>query len=416
MQHKFLFILFLIIPFAPVNSQEIRETNTDSIYFKALELYKNQKFQISLSYTERGLDLAPEYHDIRILRVRNLWALNIFDRAGNDIEYLLKKARDYPNIRGLAERHVGYIDNPDNALNFIHELENSYGISVNLQVLKSSLLLKAGRLEESRQLALNLFQNSGIDDDQRYRLQNILNRTIKNEIGINYQYVNFSENYNRENPWQIVSGEYLHFFRRTAILGRVNYTNRSNDEGYLYEIESYPVFSDKVYGFLNAGISNSKVYPDFRFSASVFVNIFKFMEVEAGGRLLNFTEQDYFTGVLGLTAYTGKYYFNLRSFIGPERLGTLVQNYQFNIRYYFRNIDNYIFGRLGSGISPDETGIFSQVQDDPFLQAYYLNLGLNKTIGPHHIFQFSVGGLLEDLNQEKTGKQIIASFGYRYRF
>lgn len=396
-------------------SQEIKKINTDSIYFKALSLYKNKEYRVSLNYTDRGLELAPEYHDIRILRIRNYWALEKIDKAGDDLRFLLKEAKDYPSVKELAIRQANYLREPATALAYINNLERFYEPDDKLKVLKASLFLKNGERKEAREIALSLF-NQDIGNDLRYTLQNILNRTVSNEIGLNYQYINFSEDYSRNSPWNTVSGEFLHYFKRTALIGRVTYTDRSYDQSYLYEIESYPVFSEKVYGFLNAGISDGSLFPDFRGSASVFINFLKILELEAGGRLLHFSEQDYFTGILGLTAYQGRFYLNARSFLGPERLNQLIQNYQFNIRYYFSDTDNYLFGRLGSGISPDERTIFTQVQNNPGLEAYYFTAGINKTLGTNHIFQLTGGYLVEDLSNGNKGNQFIGNIGYRFRF
>lgn len=408
-------IIFLTGNFI-LHSQEIKETNTDSIYFKALELYKNQQYTSSLKYTEKGLELAENYHDIRILKVRNEWALKNYRAAEKDILYLIEKDSLYPGVKDLAEKQAGFYQKYSESLNFIEKIADKYELDNRLKSLYASLLLKTGRNEEARTLALDLFKKSTLDEDIRYQIQNILTRTVSDEIGINYQFINFSEDYTRDDPWHTLSAEYLHYFNRTALIGRVHYTDRVYDQGYLYELESYPVFSDRVYAQLNAGISNGNLYPEFRGSASLYVNFLKLFEGELGGRLLHFSNQDYFTGIIGITAYQGKFYLNLRSFLGPERANNLVQNYQFNVRFYFQDIDNYLFARLGSGISPDEKTIFTQVQENPNLEAYYMNAGLNKSLGIHHIIQLSAGYLIEDISQNNRGNQFLAGLSYRYRF
>lgn len=69
--------LILLLSFSlSLNAQDLSETNTDFIYTKALEEYEQQNYPAALALTQRGLKLAPEYHDIRILKVRVLWALD----------------------------------------------------------------------------------------------------------------------------------------------------------------------------------------------------------------------------------------------------------------------------------------------------------------------------------------------------
>jgi len=409
-----LLCLFSLI-FFKVNSQQLSEKNTDSLYFQGLELYQNKEYQQSLRYTNRGLELAPEYHDIRILRVRNFWALDSIAQATGDLEFLMLNAQDYPGVGELTIRHTTLLKDPREALEYLKLLEKSQSLSANMLILKSELLLKNKEKKASRAIALDLFNNGDLDQNKRYVLQNILKRTISDEIGVNYQYIYFSEQYNRDS-WQTISPEYQHYFNSSAVIARINYTDRGYDQSTLYELESYPVFSKKVYAFLNLGISEGTLYPDLRSSASVFFNIFSRFELETGARLLHFSDDDFYSGILGLTMYTGKFYINSRLFLGPEINDQLNQNYQLNLRYYLNNTDNFISLRLGTGISPDDTTIFTQVQDNPSLEAYYANLGFDFTIGPHHLIRLSTGYLFEDITSDRQGDQFIGTMGYSYRF
>ncbi len=409
------FLLLTLFYSITVFSQDIKENNTDSLYFKGLELYKNQEFKASLAYSNKGLEFAPGYHDIRILRVRNYWALDMIQNATSDLKYLLTEAEDYPGVRELILKQTKLLKDPGTALNFLVTIEQSSQLSTNTKILKAQLLLENKQKSESREIALELFNDPQLEEKDRYLLQNILKRTISNELGINYQYIHFSEAYNRD-AWQTISPEFQHYFNRTAVIARVNYNDRGSKDGTLYELEAYPVFSDRVYSFLNVGISDGSLYPDLRTSASIFVNFLRKFEFEAGGRLLHFSDQDYFSAIAGLTMYQGKFYLNTRIFMGPEINDQYTQNYQLNVRYYLNNTDNFLLLRLGTGISPDESTIFTQVQENPGLEAYYSNLGINFTIGPRHIIQAGIGYLFEDITKEKEGDQVIGNIGYRFRF
>ncbi len=416
MNDKILYLLVAFIFTFTLEAQDITETNSDIIYQRALEAYKNEAYPASLKLTKRGLELAPEYHDIRILQIRNLWALGEFDAADSDLNYLLKEAPEYVDVKPLAYQRINQFENNSEVFNYIDKLSKIYPEDTGLKIRQAQALLKDKQRKEARALAMKLIGVKGISGADRYTLQTLLNRTVSDEIGLNYQYINFSEEYSRNDSWNSISAEYQHNFNRTAVIGRVNYVDRSYQQGTLYELEAYPVFSDRLYAFTNIGVSDGTMFPDVRTSASVFYNFAKVFEAEAGGRMLFFNDNAYFTGIVGLTAYQGKFYLNARTFIGPERKGNLVQNYQANVRYYFKNADNYLFLRLGNGISPDERTIFTQVQENPALEAYYGNFGINKTLGIHHIFQLGAGYLFEDITPENQGNQFIGTLGYRYRF
>lgn len=408
--------LFLFIGTFNIYAQEITETNTDIIYQQALEAYKEGEFQRSLALTQRGLQLAPEYHDIRILQIRNYWALDNFNAADEELDFILINAPEYVDVKPIVLQRINRFNKDSEAMEFIAKAEKFYPQDISLQVKRSQLLLKNGQRKEARALAMDLVSREGITGADRYTLQIVLNRSVTDEIGLNYQYINFSEDYPRNYSWHSVSGEYQHNFGKTAVIGRVNHSDRGYDNGTLYELEAYPVFNDRFYAFSNIGFSNGEIFPDVRSSLSLFYNFAEVFEAEAGGRLLAFNNNSYFTGIIGLTAYQGKFYLNLRTFIGPERLEKVVQNYQGNLRYYFKNADNYLFLRAGSGISPDERVLATQVLENPSLEAYYSTLGINFTLGVHHILQLGAGALYEDITNDVTGNQLMGTAAYRYRF
>lgn len=403
----------LLLPYSTF-SQEITETNTDKLYKRALNEYRESNYQRSLEFTSHALKLAPEYHDIRILEIRNLWALKDYDAADKHLEFLLKKASGYVDVNPLVHQRISRFQDHQNALDLIYRAEKLYPDDFSLQVKKAQILLKTGQRSEARKLAQELNRNKDISGQDRYALETILNRTVRNEIGVNYSYINFSEAYRNYDNWHTISAEFQHNLNRTAVIGRINYSEREISSGSLYEVEAYPVFSEKAYGFVNAGFSNGSVFPKFRSSASFYYNFAKILEGELGGRILHFDETSYFSGIIGLTAYHGNFYFNARTFLGPRRLEEFIQMYQFNVRYYLKNADNYLFAKLGSGISPDERTDYTRIEY-PELQAYYLNAGINKTLGSKHIFKISAGFLVEDVSGGLEGNQLIASFGYRYR-
>lgn len=406
---------FFLLTFC-IHSQEITETNTDLLFKQALEEYKTGNPENSLRLTRQALKLAPEYHDIRILQIRNYWGLENFSAADEDLEYLLKTAPEYPDVNTIAHQRVNRFKDHTEALKFLKALEEAYPQDLSLLVTKARLLLLNGQRKEARKLAMDLISRSGISGAERYSLQIVLNRSISDELGLNYQLVNFSREYSRDDSWHSISSEYQHNFGRTATIGRATYSIRGQQEGMLYELEAYPVFNDRFYAFANVGFSTGELFPDLRGSLSLFYNFAKVFEGEIGGRIQNFNEKSFHTAILGLTLYQGKFYFNAKSFLGPERNDQLVRNYQGNIRYYFTNADNYLFLRVGSGISPDERILSTQTLENPLLEAYYGTLGINFSIGVHHLLQAGAGILREDITSELQGVQFLGSAGYRYRF
>ncbi|NJY62276.1 YaiO family outer membrane beta-barrel protein [Salinimicrobium sp. CDJ15-81-2] len=407
-------LLFIALVFSSLVGYT-QQIDTDKLYLQALQEYREGNYKKALDLTTTGLKAAPKYHDIRILQVRTLFALQKFKTAQSDIDLLLTTAPDYEGVETIAMQRLYQLEGNE-GLDYANRLLEIYGPNVELRIKKARLLLETGANNEARELATDAYRSGDLNDGQRYALQQILNLTISNAVQVTGQYISFSDDYSRNDSWYALSAEYQHNFRDLALIGRVTYSDRSYNDGSLYEIEAYPVFSEKMYAFANLGISDGSIYPDYRASASVFYNFATSFEAEAGFRSLFYNDNDYFTAIAGLTAYTGRFYLNARAFVGPERLEQLVQNYQFNVRYYLSTPENYLFARLGSGISPDEPTLYTRAQENPTLEALYFNLGLSRTLGIHHVISLSGGILSEDLPGEQTGEQFNASLGYRYKF
>lgn len=405
-------VLLLVFLSCKINAQEIETENTDLLLKKAIELYRNQDYQTSLKYTKRGLNLAPEYHDIRLFQVRNNFALENYDAVDTDLHYLASKAPNYPGVKQLIYRRINSSD-PKERVSVIKKFQNLYPNDLHFQTLLASTYLDLKQMAEARQIAQEIFQNPQLQSGDQYLLSNVLKRTLVNVVAVNYQYLSFSEDYGGREDWQNLSAEYQHNFDKTAVIARINYSDRVYDEGFLYELEAYPVVNDKLYGFLNFGFSGAKIFPDLRASASVYYNFAKSFEAEMGTRFIQ-NENSFFSGVLGLSAYWGKFYINARSFLGPEKADHLVQNYQLNLRYYLKNADNYLLLSFGTGISPDEQNIYSL--SGPTLDAYFSNIGIRKTFNFHHVIQITAGFLTEEISVNKSGNQFIGNLHYRYRF
>lgn len=409
---KLLLIFMLTLHSLYSNAQQL---DTDKLYLEALQAYRQQNFDQTLSLTTTALGAAPEYHDIRILQIRSLFALKQFEQAQKDIEYLLNAAPQYEGVKTLAVQRLHQLEKQE-ALIFIDQLLKLYGPEPDLEINKVKILLQNDRHSEARELATNIYRNNDLTNGQQYSLLQLTNLVIKNALQVTGQYIHFSEDYPRNDAWYALSAEYQRNFSRLALIGRITYSDRSYNSGSLYEVEAYPVFSENVYGFLNFGFSKGSIFPDYRISSSVFYNFATSFEAEMGFRSLFYNDNSYLTGIAGLTAYTGRFYLNARTFVGPRRLDQLIQNYQFNVRYYLSTPENYLFGRIGSGISPDEPTLYTRTQENPTLEAVYFSAGVNKTLGLHHVISLSGGVLYEDLPREETGTQFTGNLGYRYKF
>ena len=119
--------------------------------------------------------------------------------------------------------------------------------------------------------------------------------------------------------WHTTQLEYFHFINLHSIGARISYSKHFIDDAVLYELESYPVISDKWSGFVNLSTSSkSDFYQNYGANASAFYTAAKWIEIEGGFRYSSFNTSDFISYVIGLTSYRNQFYINARAFLGPK--------------------------------------------------------------------------------------------------
>lgn len=258
-------------------------------------------------------------------------------------------------------------------------------------------------------------KDAQLNNYQRYRMQQILKRLSRNEVGVNYEFIDFRPDFPSQKPWNSISTEYMRYFGASSVAGRVTYSNRQSGEGVLYELESYPVFSKKLYGNALVSFSEGGFYQKYGASASLFRALNYGFEAEGGVRYLSYEQEDFTSITLGLTKYLGPFYLNGRAFLGPKTQTNFIQNYQLTTRYYFSNGADFAFLRIGTGISPDDVNRFSQVVKNPSLKAYFATVGFRKWYN-NLMIGGGTGYLIEEISPTRTGGQLSLNAQVRYRF
>lgn len=407
-------LLFLSV--MSLNAQNEAPVDPDVLYLKGVKAYQKGDFSEALKFAKAGLVKAPHYHDIRILKVRSHLALEQSEEADKDIDYLLHNAAGYPDLTPLLQQRLNIFRTAEQKLEFLEYIKEYIPFDLSLNIRKAEILAESGKLEEAGNLAKKLISEAQLSPAETYTLKQILSLGTSNEVGVSYQYINFGKNYSYNDSWNNLSAEYMRKINRTPALARISLVDRGYDRGMLYEIEAYPVLNDRFYAFVATGVSNGKIFPDFKTNLSLYYNFWKVFEGEVGGRLQAYESNSYFTAIGGLSVYHGNFYYNLRVFIGPERLEQLDQAYHANIRYYYKGADNYLFLKGGSGISPDERFLITRQLEQPGLKTYFGQAGVNFSLANYHLFQGGAGILQEEITGENRRKQLLVNVSYRYRF
>lgn len=234
----------------------------------------------------------------------------------------------------------------------------------------------------------------------------------KHTLSLSYDYNHFQKQFSSN--WHLASLEYKRQLSRGAVLGRLNYGNRLNQQGWQGELEAYPVLSKKVYAYTGVGFSNNlPVFPKWRTGASLYVTLPKAWEVEGGFRQLYFTESIWL-GTAGLSKYVGNWLFNLRSYIAFEDIANN-QSYFASARRYFNNGIDYAWMQVGSGVSPDESRNI-QIGSTSNFSSKRVMAGAKFSIAKQTQVLLSAGWSRNEYQKATYDNQINTTIGISQRF
>ncbi|MFO7846660.1 MAG: YaiO family outer membrane beta-barrel protein [Balneolaceae bacterium] len=219
-------------------------------------------------------------------------------------------------------------------------------------------------------------------------------RSEPNSITLSYTHDRFDQIFD---PWNT---GYVQLSRQTpygSALARVNMGSRFETTGYQPQIDFYPSLVDGMYGYLNAGYSNSSIFPQYRFGAELFKSLPRAFEVSAGFRHLRFSESNVTILTGSLTKYIGNYLFTARPYVTPNDLG-VSSSLTLIARKYFSTADNYITMRGGFGFSPEERTFQLNVNEEIFLlQSSYIGIDGYKEVWSNVLLFASVDGTRQEI-------------------
>jgi YaiO family outer membrane protein len=227
-----------------------------------------------------------------------------------------------------------------------------------------------------------------------------------------YEYNKFSESSNYH--WQLASLEYKGPVGQTTVVGRVNFADRWGNTGWQAELDAYPRISKKMYAYTSIGAApNALVFPKWRAGASLYFNLPMGIELEGGARYLHFSE-DLWMLTAGVGKYLGNWLFQGRSFLSLRNNLGADHSFAFTARYYLPSGKDYIWGQLGSGVSPDESqGAQLQISN---LHRYTVAGGVRTTIAGKHLLLATLGFARNEFRKDMFGEQLTGTIGYGIKF
>ncbi len=415
MQCKKLFFLLLVCTLIGRVSFSQDTTSSDGLFQAARKAaFEEKDYTKAKSYCYRALTISPNYADIRIFLGRIYTWTDNYDSAKICFETVLKNKPDYEDAT-VAYTDLEYWNNHyDNALKISEAGLRFHPQSTDLLIRRAKVLIAARKYSEAGAVIQQLFSIDKSNAEARALADRIKDVSAKNKIGVSYGYTYFDKQFS--DPWHLVSLDYSRSTKLGSFAARVNYANRFKSDGVQYEVDAYPHISKTFYSYVSAGYSaDDGIFPKFRAGFSLYANLPKSFEAEAGFRYLHFTDDTWI-----YTLYLGKYYrnwlFSGRTYLTPGS-SNISQSYSLAARYYYKgSAEDYLLLTVGTGISPDERSIAQQLNSNYKLLSQKASAAWNFSIKKYNSFSLNAGWINQEYLKDTKGNQFDIGIGYTRRF
>ena len=405
--------LLVVIAFAhPAFTQEAQ--SSDELFQKARKAaFDLKNYPEAIRLCKQALVSSPGYTDIQVFLGRlYFWS----DHVDSSRIVLSDALRNNPvhEDAALAAASIAYFtDLYSESLDYCDKGLQHHPRSNDL------LLQKAKTLTAMRNYrAASLITDSLLERDPSYTDARSLHERIKdfsalNKAGVSYDYTHFRKQFN--DPWHLISLDYTRQTKRGSVTGRVNYGNRFATGGIQFEADAYPSIAKNLYAYINLGYSpDMPIFPKFRSGFSLYANLPKSFEADAGFRYLNFDNDTWiFTGAVG--KYYRSFWFNLRAYITPDD-DRISQSYSLTTRYYTGGSTDYISFSIGTGISPDDRSQAAQLNSNYKLQTKKIAAAYHFSLKKMNLFYLGASYVNTEYLPKTKDNQLTASIGYQRRF
>lgn len=411
--YRVLFVVVLSISNSIVFSQDT--SSSDGLLIAARKAaFDENNYAKAKAYLYKALEKSPNYSDIRIFLGRIYTWTDNYDSAKYCFEYVINTKPDY------EDASIAYIDleywNDKNlsALTLTNNALKYHPKSTDLLLRNAKVNMALRKFEDASNSIEQLLSINKSNTDARALASRLKDLRSKNKIGISYDYTNFDKQF--ADPWHLTSIDYSRSTKLGSIAARVNIANRFKTKGVQYEIDAYPSISKTFYSYISAGYSDDGIFPNYRAGFSLYANLPKSFEAEAGVRYLYFGDNTWI-----YTGYLGKYYkswlFGARTYLTPASNSNISHSYSLTARYYYSGgADEFVWLTLGTGISPDERSIAQQLNSNYKLISKRASITWKFNVGKMNNFTLSTGWVNQEYLKDTKGNQYEFGIAYARRF
>ena len=358
----------------------------------------------------RALSKYPTYADILILVGRSYSWEGKNDSASIYFERAIVASPTYADGYSAYLDNLNWADAYTDALAVVDRAKASFGTAFpeELAYKESRLYYNSENYDKAYEIAETLFEKEFKQEGFLAYVQNLQRLRRRSSVGVTYDYDTY---FGDISPWNTFS---LYGSTRTKLTGtmiaRVTQAYRFDGSGTLFELDAYPSIGKNAYAYINLGASGASFFPNFRFGTSIYFNLPKAWEIEAGIRYLQFAEvTNIYTSSLG--KYVGNWWFNFRVNIIPQETGAGTSG-NIQARYYLKTAEDFFSIQLSTGVSPDE----ENRDASQLLNSYRARVGYQQLVTSRFMIYGFTGFSRDELSADNFRNNLNISIGTEYRF
>ncbi len=411
----FLFFLLLFVS-TFLFKLSAQENFTSDEYFQQARTaaFDHKDYKSAIELCQKALIKSPDYADIRIFLGRVYTWSDKLDSARNCFEYVLAKEPENEDASSAYADLEYWNDNALKSLSICDKALKFHPQSNELLLKKAKALNDLRRYSEANDALSQILNTDPKNEAARSLAEKIKFLSFKNRFSVSYDLISFDKQF--EDPWHIVSIDYGRTTSIGTVTGRLNYGNRFNTSAVQFEVDAYPRISKTFYAYVNAGISDtSGVFPNYRTGFSLYANLPKSFEAEAGFRLLYFGSPTWiYTG--SVSKYVSNYWFNFRTYLTPATK-SISHSYSLTTRYYYKGTDDFLALSIGTGISPDDRSNNVQLTNNLYkLKSNRITFDYRNSFNKFNTFLLTLAWTHQEYLPKVTGNQYLASISYLRKF
>lgn len=331
--------------------------SSDSLFASArLAAFETGDYERARVLAYRALARSPNYHGIRVFVARTLAWEGRRDSARAELRSVLREAPNhYEGLKAMVDVE-SWSGRHQSALEYASQGLEYYPDNSHFAEARATLLQGLNRPEAARSQLTAILSADPSNESAKAELRSLKGEQMRYNVSLSYRHDAFRGG---RAPWRFGTVALRRSTPVGSIIGRMQYGRRFSTNGLKFGIDAYPSLTSGLYAYVNAGVSRSSIFPNYRVGGSLYKSLPWSTTAEVGTRYLNFGGSGTLIYTASLTKYYGSYMFRGGAFVTPSESGTSVSGNGM-VRRYLGSSRLYVGVNGSFGTSPPDKDRFEE--------------------------------------------------------